>query len=323
MISVVFYSRALRVGLAASLLGGCGGAQTTTTGAFPASRATMTHPESQAYSRMGDDSKGQDLIYATGGCGGTCVISYPSGRVVESLNIYGTAICSDADGNVFVTDDTVVVEYAHGGSNPIATLNLPGESAVGCSIDPATNNLAVVFRGSGVDIAVFANEQGSPTVYDSAIGSLYCGYDNHSDLFVDGFASSDHPGLSELLAGSSNFTKLKISESVGTPGQIQWDGSHITYQNGQDKGHVRISRLRIVGNAATIIGTTHFRQITARANQSWIYQGKVFIPFGTSGEGQDIPKVGVWSYPKASKPLQKYKFSQRPDFQGVTVSVAP
>jgi hypothetical protein len=62
------------------------------------------------------------LIYASGGCGGACVLSYPDGSVVSKINISGVVkgTCSDAKGNVFITNDSKALEFAHSGTNPIA-----------------------------------------------------------------------------------------------------------------------------------------------------------------------------------------------------------
>ena len=97
------------------------------------------------------------LIYATGGCGGICVVSYPAGKLVDSISVSGElgGDCADSAGNVFVTNNTEVLEYSHGGTSPIATLSLRGDDAAGCSIDPGTGNLAVVFSESGANVAVF------------------------------------------------------------------------------------------------------------------------------------------------------------------------
>jgi len=73
------------------------------------------------------------LVYASGSCGGVCVIAYPGGQLVASIALSGIVEgeFSDANGDVFVTNDTQVVEYAHGGTTPIKTLSLPGKYAMG------------------------------------------------------------------------------------------------------------------------------------------------------------------------------------------------
>jgi hypothetical protein len=273
---------------------------------------------------MERDAKRQNLIYATGnftsGCGGTCILSYPDGTVVGSIDILGTADCSDGAGNVFIsTPDATIVEYAHGGTAPIKTLDVPGTLALGCSVDPTTGTLAVIFRGGNyVDVAVFTGAEGSPTSYWSQMtDSTFCGYDNVGNLFIDG-TNQRYAALSELPAGSSATSKLTINGSVGFPGQMQWDGTHMTYESWRN-GDVNVARLRISGSTATVIGKTHFRGLRGNASQSWIWGGVVVVPFGTQAKQ---PRIGVWHYPGGGKPQQKYtQFSGPPDFQGVTISV--
>lgn len=128
--------------IAVSMLVGCAGASSELSPqAVPtASLKHATHGNSwiQPHSTSGD------LLYATGGCGGTCVLSYPGLKLVGELSDGGSAICADSRGNVFLPKDTEVVEFAHGGASPVTTLTFPGYLAVGCSVDPTTNNLAVV-----------------------------------------------------------------------------------------------------------------------------------------------------------------------------------
>jgi hypothetical protein len=264
------------------------------------------------------------LIYAVGGCKGTCVVSYPDLKLIGTVPTDGAAICSDSEGNVFIPKDGEVTEYAHGGTSPVAVLNLPGYSARGCGVDPATNNLAVVFSASDADVAIFANEQGSPTLYQSHIGSEYCGYDDSGNLFVDGNNGQNY-ALSELPRGGTEFTTLSISDLVGGPGQIQWDGSYITWE-GRGNPVVTISRLAISGSTATIVGTTRLGSIRHRGSQSWLYGDKIIVPYFDRGSRFNI--IGVWNYPKGGKVRQTIRkfdsYAKRTiSFQGVTLSVQP
>jgi hypothetical protein len=262
-----------------------------------------------------------NLLYAVGGCGGTCVVSYPDGQFVGALPTGGSAICSDGQGNVFISDEYDVVEYAHGGTTPIATLNLPGNLADGCSVDPKTNSLAVVFKGNGADIAIFTNETGSPTLYGSNTDSLYCGYDDAGNLFVDGYKDKQ-PALSELPSNGTSFKPLRINRYIGAPGQIQWDGTYITYE-AVDTG--KIKRLTISGSTATVTGTTSLRRVSRRGGgASWIYGTSVIVPFPL--HGAQSKTIGIWQYPKGGKPAKLIgrfgTFKQRDmHFQGVTISV--
>ena len=311
--------------VAAAMLAGCGGSQPPigASGAMAQTSAVAMH-SGRGKSWMKQGSSSGDLIYAPGGCGGTCVVSYPDLELVGSLTASGEGVCADTQGNVFLTAGATVTEFAHGGTSPIAILSVDGNLSQGCSVDPLTNNLAVVYEGHDADIAIFANEQGKPAVYSSKVDAFYCGYDNRGNLFVDGI-SDGQPGFSELPTGSSQFTQVSIPYEVGLPGQVQWDGSHITYES-VDQSR-QISRLSISGSSATVVGITKFKAMRHRAYPSWIIgTSKVVVPYNIHGIRANV--IGIWKYPEGGAPIQtirkfpSYKKSTI-DFTGVAFSVAP
>jgi hypothetical protein len=308
------------------MLAGCGGSQPPigAPGAVPQTSASATHAD-RGKSWMLPEAKSESLIYATGGCLGTCVFSYPAGKLVGTLDVgFGGSYdfsgdCTDANGNVFISNNENVFEYAHGGATPIATLELPGSNAIGCSVDPTTGNLAVVFSGSGKNVAIFPDATGTPAVYDSDIDSTFCGYDNSGNLFVDGLGSENAPSLAELPSGGSVFSAISISEAVGFPAQVQWDGQYITIEDAT-RGNIAVSRLQISGSAATIVSAAKF-DIHSTAGQSWIFGKNIFIPYGrVSGQ----KSIGVWKYPKGGKPTKTIRvtgvYEKTIDFQAVTFS---
>ena len=80
-------------------------------------------------------------------------------------------------------------------------------------------------------VAVFPAGSKNPISYNTLLKPLtYCGYDNVGNLFVDGFDGSKW-GLSELPEGGSTFEKLTLDQSVGQPGQVQWDGQYLSYES--------------------------------------------------------------------------------------------
>ena len=321
--------------VAAALLAACGGSQPPlgAPGAMPQSRSIVALERARSW--ILPEAKSGDLIYAVGGCGGTCVLSYPKGKLVGALDVgnappYSSDGCTDKNGNVFITSDTEVVEYAHGGTEPIATLNLPGNDAAGCSIDSTTNNLAVVmFKGYGGNIAVFANESGTPLQYNSGLDSLYCGYDNAGNLFTGGanFNSGEHgqPALSELPSGGSAFTILSTNATLDSDGQVQWDGQYITNENGRaGKRQVAITRLAISGSEATVVGTTSIKQNIKRLGASWIHASAILVPYSATHAFPN--RIGIWKYPaggKAVKVIDKFGQYGDLDLSGVTLSAAP
>jgi len=309
-----FRRYAISTCVAAAMLAGCGGSQPP----IGASTEFAHQSSDKASGSFGD------LIYAAGGCGGACILAYPDGSLVGKANITGLVKgdCSDETGNVFITNDTQILEYAHGGTSPVATLALPGDDATGCAVDRTTGSLAVTFSGSDANIAIFPDAQGTPTLLSSHIISQYCGYDGAGNLFVSGYYNQE-PQLSELPYSSSNFLVLSISPTVGAEGQVQWDGKYVTFE-GRSSRKIKISRLAISGSNATVVGTTHFRGGLVTVYQSWIYGNRVLIPY--SIRGQRTNKIGLWVYPKGGKPVTKFgNFGQGKfaTFSGVTISLAP
>jgi hypothetical protein len=319
---------ALSCCVAAAMLAGCGGSQAPigAPGAMPQTSAIATRAE-RGKSWMKSEASSRVLIYATGGCGGTFVFAYSDGTLVGSLDTGATSYgdCSDANGNVFITSGTTVIEYAHGGTSPINTLSLPGDEAHSCSVDPTTNDLAVAFEGKGGDIAIFQNEQGSPSMYQSTLDSSYCGYDASDNLFVDGYYGSGYIGLSELPKGSSTFTRLTINGTLDDPpAQVQWDGQHVGYES-TGKNSATVQRLSISGSTATVVHAVHLRRVTHRATQSWIYKNVIVAAFYTASKGKSANKVGIWRYPAGGRPVVEYSYTRYDDpvFQAVTVSAGP
>jgi hypothetical protein len=281
---------------------------------------------SPATSWMRGEAKSEDLIYATGGCLGTCVFSYPSGDYVGTLGVGGDdgGDCTDSSGNAYIADDGQIFEYAHGAENPTATFEVTGSNATGCSVDPTTGNLAVVFVGSADNLAVFSQGSSEPVLYNAGIDAAYCGYNQKGDLFVDGFGSANVPALVELRSGSGGFVHIALKRALGLPGQIQWDGTYVTYE-GLTKQNITISRLDIDGSSATVVGTTFF-YIKAPASQSWIYAGNVLIPYGNLGSRGQQNHVGVFDYPSGGKPEHRIQaprsYVNSVNFRGVALSLA-
>jgi hypothetical protein len=136
--------------------------------------------------------------------------NYPSGGHVLTLTgfTYPWGVCSDTNGNIFVMGyrNDNVIEYAHGAGAPTQTLNVSG-SAIACSYDPNTGNLAVVVdsQTEGTGVAIFSSEQGTPTMSYSGYGTAIarCGYDDNSDLFCDGSIDGERLAFFVLGSGSN------------------------------------------------------------------------------------------------------------------------
>jgi hypothetical protein len=250
------------------------------------------------------------------------VYSYPQGKKAGTLTglNFPNGLCSDAKGDVFIPNLLAndILEYAHGGTSLIATLDDTGQDPEACAFDPATGNLAVVNITSGGlgpgSISVYMNASGAPEVYSDPMIQLpySCGYDDRSNLFVDGLTEFPSEGgvfqFAELPKGHSAFKTIMLDKTIRVPGGVQWDGKYMA-----------------VGDAIT--------GVIYRTNGAG---GKVEASTTLSGSDGDFQffingativapsfyssKVGFWNYPAGGRATRTLVVGSP---YGVTVSVVP
>ncbi|MGA8534570.1 MAG: hypothetical protein WB615_10720 [Candidatus Tumulicola sp.] len=288
--------------------------------ALPQSRAIPTNAE-HGRSPMPPEAKSGDLLYAAlGQADEVDVFSFPQGKLIQTLTglNYPSGLCSDSAGNVWIAtfygNGGRMVEYAHGGTSPAASLNDPDFYPNGCSVDPSTGDLAVTnnsYDGPG-SLAIYKHAQGRASLYYD-VPNLYnydfCGYDNKGNLFVDG------PGvLAELPKGGTTFTTISVDK--GSPGgQVQWDGQYITFATQNSSA---IYRVKVSGSTGTVVGVTHLIGVGGQMNSSWIQGTTTLIPRGMGSE-----EIGFWKYPAGGKPFAFLDLEKHSHVHGVTVSLAP
>jgi hypothetical protein len=274
-------------------------------------------------SSMSPDATTQDLLYVLDDTYVT-VYSYPEGKLEGKLRRFYLAddACVDQSGNVYIVNLGYgrVFEYAHGGAKRLRDLDIPG--AAGCSIDPASGNLAVAGGNSQGGVHIFKHAHGTPTTYTDPTFYRYyfCGYDNEGNLFVDG---QSYPGasgdflLAELPKGGSALKTVTVNQEIVWPGEVQWDGKHITVQ---DQGAPVIYQFAIYGSQATKIGTTDLDG-AGELHQTWIQGGTVILP-NVCGTSCDYSDVLLYKYPTGGAYTKKIRKGVRADL-GVVVSLAP
>ena len=254
-------------------------------------------------------SSGGDLLYVSSYRLDTVyVYSYPNIAFVDKLttDFDGTmGLCSDDAGDVFITNLNTndVVEYAHGGTVPVATLTenpSQGSGPRGCAIDPITGDLAVANSGTGNDVAIFPEAQGTPKYYKPAdiYSAYFCGYDSQGDLFVDGTSHGPSSGFAfaELTKGGGSFRRLKLNRRIEQPGAVQWDGSYMTIGS-VGREHSEIYRVKLSGSKVIVAGTTSLKG--AKEIGQFLIQGsKVVAPYATHRDS--VTRVGLWDYPETS-----------------------
>lgn len=221
----------------AALLNACSGSSSPTA-------SSVALPDAAAVRRaswINPDAKKGSLLYVSGGSsyyGDVYIYTYPKGKLVGTIaNLqFPSGMCVDKKQDVFVTqlDGTrEILEYKHGGTTPIATLQDSKEFPIGCSVDPTTGNLAVAnelgtYGGGSVSIYIGAAGTGQGPYTDSAFHEIwFCGYDNQGNLFIDGVNTSDEFEFAELPKGTTQFTNIALNQKFRWPGGIQWDGKYV------------------------------------------------------------------------------------------------
>ena len=316
-----FSRSAFGICAAAAMLAGCGGSQPPigAQSAMPQSPSITTHAQ-RGGSWMLPEAKSEDLIYT--GREPIYVLSFPALKLVGTIDTRaGLGICSNKNGDVFMTyPPGEIVEYAHGGTQPIATLYLPGfYETWGCGVDPTSGDLAVALGGSG--IAIFPDARGSARVYPgSGPDFIFCGYDNLGNLFVDGFPISDGSfQLAELRKGHSALANISLDRYIKQPGQVQWDGKYVTVQDRSRFGGVY--RVKVSGSVATVVGTTKFEEKGPK-QESWIQDHSVVSSYRKNWKSTNL--IGVWKYPAGGEVIKSVSVDPVPGaFLGLTISVAP
>jgi hypothetical protein len=124
--------------------------------------------------------------------------SWPQMQLVGTLTGFNgpSGECVDKAGDLWVVNTyaSQAIEYAHGGTTPIATLNVTGEYPYSCAVNNATGDLAVgnieSTTGGAGSVTVFAGATGSGTNYAEKNAYVsFVAYQKDA-LYVDGSSGS-------------------------------------------------------------------------------------------------------------------------------------
>jgi hypothetical protein len=163
-----------------------------------------------------------------------------------------------------------------------------------CAMDTSGDLAVGILNGSGSgDVVIYKNASGSGTVMSTPLAAEYFdGYDNHGNLFADGYTESNF-GLVELPKGGSTFQTITTSNSVGFPGSVQWDGTYMTVF---DQYTSDIYQYTVSGTQATLKGTVSLTGAGDCA-QTWIVKGLVYCGDADNNDGE------VFKYPAGGSPV--------------------
>jgi len=298
MKSLNSYARRLCALTTVALAAGCAGkplpSLPTASGSSPAARSLAT-----GASWMDPDAKRGALLYASDSAANIVkVFSYPRGKLVGTLTGFQTpqGMCVGRAGHVFITNSGAaqILEYAHGGTTPIATLADTGEHPIGCAVSPVNGDLAAtnIFDDSYTNgsLSVYRRAHGTPKKYTDPqmIADYFCGYDASGNLFLDGTKPTTFSFVfAELPKGGKSLRNITLDQTIGGPGGVQWDGKYVAVA---DQEAPVIYQFSITGSAGTKAGETQ-TQGSSDVVQFFIRGNTVVGPNATSGQ------VMYWPYP--------------------------
>ncbi len=257
---------------------------------------TAAHPNPRALPRFATvvpdrAVKSKTFEYITG-LYSTGIFDFPkSDQQIGTLNGAGGQGCTNAlygyGRKTFwvVAGESQITEYRVL-KKAVKTLSESAGQPSGCAMD-TSGDLAVGMLSNG-DIDIFQHASGSGHVMTTPlIEEFFDGYDNHGNLFADGFNSSDVFELVELPKGSSTFKAITTSNTVEFPGSVQWDGKYLAVT---DQETNTMYRYTVSGMNATLRGTVSFSGSSDCA-QTWIATGVVYCADAGNNDAE------VFKYP--------------------------
>lgn len=243
------------------------------------------------------DPRAADTLVYVSAVSQVDVYTYPGGKRVGTLTggfSDATGLCSDAMGNVWIVNPnyfgtSTLVEYAHGGSGPIATLQDGKNIPQACAVDSVTGNLAVANVNDNV--AVYANARGSPSYYSTsgfAQNVRTIAYDGSGNLYMRSF--NNRKAAAWLPKGSSTVAQFLVKRR----GYYAWDGTFLAVDAG-GVGRTTLARYTLNGANGTKVGTVRL-QTCQKGGVVAIQGNKLAVICGAG--------ITYYDYPSAGKPLK-------------------
>lgn len=310
-----------------TMLAGCGGTQTG--GPMLMNNTAADRAKAQKLT-----ASSGDLLYVSDGPQDLRVFSLPQGDLVHIITDVALPAgqCADTDGNVYVVDGDKLLEFAHGGTEPIKILYYGTSSqyseANWCAVDPTTGNIALTGyneRATTV-IDVFSKGTGTPTPYTIPGWFAYYSvtYDDDGNLYVGGSNSSNEFLLAKMQKGSDTFTNISLAFPT-IYANLQFEDGYLTISALSNKAQVTINQVQIRGSSAKIVNSVYLK--ASREGEPWIEGGQVAAQYCNKPPYfNHCRAVALWKYPAggtATTIIRSQKFLKKHGIRGLSISVGP
>lgn len=298
----------------------CAGALAACSGNATLQPPAAGAPAAVRKSWMLPEARGHNLLYVSSSeyqYSNVYVYTFPKLKLVGGIvaGNYAAGLCSNADGDVFVTGGYNIEEYRHASARRVATISdTLGDSA--CSVNPTNGDLAATGYGG---LTILRPGKGfqwhlGQLFALSNLESISCAYDGSGNLFLDGtrfVSSSLEQFFYELPNGGKRFENITLDVSLATPGNLFWDDRYLAVG---DNDNLLIHRFAISGSQGTQVG-----QVTLKGVQeirTFSIRGGILI--GPAFESTWL--FGLWRYPQGGSVGHVTDQNQA---YGATISVAP
>lgn len=213
----------------------------------------------------------------------------------------------DRTKNVWVVSTVYskVVEFAHGGTTPIATLLDGYQYPDACAVDPVTGDLAVAnFNNGGSDpgsVSIYKKSRGKARLFtDRNIYFVsFLAYDGKGDLFVDGSNQTlSRFRLAELPRGATKLEDLSLTGTrIKAPAGVVYRHGVLAIGDQKRSAIFQTSNGRVVGRTSL--------QKACRMAQ-FLVVDKQAIVANTCGSIQNpTGDLLIYNYPRGGSPVSE------------------
>jgi hypothetical protein len=319
----------------AAIAAGCSGPGTFQQAYTPPAAAHARLAKSWAAAGLGP----QNLLYVSNANGFVNIYRYWQKNLVGVLTNFSNpmGMCVDNNRNVYIADfgAKTIVEYAHGGSTPIRTIDTAPYAPYVCSVDATTGDLAVgSFRKtknwSDGSIAIYKHAQGTPTIYKGQNISHFTAlsYDDSGDLLASAYYQqyvTFYAGFYYLPKHGTHIFLMHLPNSQFTESGYSWppvqsinyDGTYwvvtaydTMYRYTIGVKAVEVDYMELTG--ASQAGELWFYRATRHAQATQVVAG--------DGTYNDTNTVNFWKYPVSANPIATISSGLDAPY-GVTVSL--